>query len=400
MRPDRGFGGPSLITSGISRHSPMSYDHDHEDAGQHRQRDVAGERRREQQDQQQRDGVGHAGDRACGHRPDVGRGAGDGAGCRQAAEQRRQRRWRRPARSARRSDRGGRRDMRSATTAESSDSIAPSIATVRAGDSSVRIRSTRNAGTCSVGRPLGTPPNRLPMVSTGSPAGSADAVPAISATMVPGRRRDTRRQRAGSPAMVSSAEQRGRAPRPCPHAAASTLQRGRGTPRARSGVCRPKKSRICVLAMRTPMPLVKPITTGRGMNFTAVPRPVTPEQDQDDAGHQRAHEQAVEAVGRDDARDDDDERAGRPADLHPRAAERRDDETGDDRAVDAVLRRQPRRDGEGHGQRERDQADGDAGEEVAAERTPAVPLAQALHELGRGNGRSVHQIVRGDQPGR
>jgi len=39
---------------------------------------------------------------------------------------------------------------------------------------------------------------------------------------------------------------------------------------------RPKKSRICVLAMRTAMPLVKPTTTGRGMNFTAEPSPETP----------------------------------------------------------------------------------------------------------------------------
>ena len=43
-----------------------------------------------------------------------------------------------------------------------------------------------------------------------------------------------------------------------------------------AGVDRPKKSRICVLAMRTPMPLVKPMTTGRGMYLTAVPRPVMP----------------------------------------------------------------------------------------------------------------------------
>ena len=38
----------------------------------------------------------------------------------------------------------------------------------------------------------------------------------------------------------------------------------------------PKKSLIWVLAISTAMPLVKPITTGRGMNLTAVPSPVTP----------------------------------------------------------------------------------------------------------------------------
>ena len=39
---------------------------------------------------------------------------------------------------------------------------------------------------------------------------------------------------------------------------------------------RPKKSRICVLAISTAMPFVKPTTTGRGMNFTAEPMPVRP----------------------------------------------------------------------------------------------------------------------------
>ena len=38
----------------------------------------------------------------------------------------------------------------------------------------------------------------------------------------------------------------------------------------------PKKSLSCVLAMTRAMPLVKPITTGRGMNRTAVPVPVNP----------------------------------------------------------------------------------------------------------------------------
>ena len=85
---------------------------------------------------------------------------------------------------------------------------------------------------------------------------------------------------------------------------------------------------------------------------------------QQDAGHHRAHEQAVDAVLGDDAGDHDDERAGRPADLRPRAAQRRDQKAGDDRAVDAGLRRESGGDGERHGQRQRDQADGDAGNQV------------------------------------
>ena len=92
--------------------------------------------------------------------------------------------------------------------------------------------------------------------------------------------------------------------------------------RDRDRCCRPKKSRICVLAMRTAIPLVKPTTTGRGMKRTADPDAGYAERDQHDAGHDRAHEQAVDAVLGDDAGDDDDERAGRAADLHARAAER------------------------------------------------------------------------------
>src|SRR6266849_5222688 len=38
----------------------------------------------------------------------------------------------------------------------------------------------------------------------------------------------------------------------------------------------PKKSLSCVLAIMTAIPFVKPTTTGRGMNLTAVPKPVTP----------------------------------------------------------------------------------------------------------------------------
>ena len=38
----------------------------------------------------------------------------------------------------------------------------------------------------------------------------------------------------------------------------------------------PKKSLTWVLAMSTAIPLVKPSTTGRGMNFTADPMPVAP----------------------------------------------------------------------------------------------------------------------------
>jgi hypothetical protein len=41
-----------------------------------------------------------------------------------------------------------------------------------------------------------------------------------------------------------------------------------------SVIVKPRKSLIWVETINTAMPFVKPMTIGRGMNFTAVPRPV------------------------------------------------------------------------------------------------------------------------------
>ena len=74
------------------------------------------------------------------------------------------------------------------------------------------------------------------------------------------------------------------------------------------------------------------------MNFTALPRPVTASTIRMHARHHRDHQQPGQAVLGDDAGDDHDERAGRPADLDARSAEQRDDEAADDGGVDAGLR--------------------------------------------------------------
>ena len=72
---------------------------------------------------------------------------------------------------------------RSATTADNRDSIAPSIATVTAGDSRSRIRLGRNAGTANCGSPAGISPKREPTVSTWRPSASEATVPPNRATM-------------------------------------------------------------------------------------------------------------------------------------------------------------------------------------------------------------------------
>ena len=116
------------------------------------------------------------------------------------------------------------------------------------------------------------------------------------------------------------------------------------------------------------------------------------EQDQDHAGEQRAREQAIEAVGGDDARHHHDEGAGWTANLDARSAEGGNREPGDDGAIDAVLRRDAGRDGERHGQRERDQADRDPGDEIAEQRPDGVPAAQAGHQLRGGEGAGRHDL--------
>ena len=65
--------------------------------------------------------------------------------------------------------------------------------------------------------------------------------------------------------------------------------------------------------------------------------------------------------------DDDDERAGRAADLHARAAERGDEESGDDGGLEAAVRRYAAGDGERDRQWQRDDADDDAGGEIVRE---------------------------------
>src|SRR3546814_18316110 len=74
----------------------------------------------------------------------------------------------------------------------------------------------------------------------------------------------------------------------------------------------------------------------------------------------------------DHAIDDDDEGAGRPTDLHPAAARRRDDEAADDRGHQSDEGRAARRDGDRDAQRQRDQRDADPGQGIGAEQRPAV----------------------------
>src|SRR5206468_3351077 len=113
-----------------------------------------------------------------------------------------------------------------------------------------------------------------------------------------------------------------------------------------------------------------------------------PEQshgDQDEAGQQRRDHQSIDAVLQHDARHDDHERAGGPADLHAGAAEQRDEKARDDGGVEPALRAEPARDRERDGQRQRDDADDDAGNQVPGELLPVVVL-EGGDQLGNEHG--------------
>ena len=66
--------------------------------------------------------------------------------------------------------------------------------TVKAGPSRLWIKSARNLGIARCGSPLGIPPKRVPIVSTGSLKKYTASVPRIRATIGPGMRAETARQ--------------------------------------------------------------------------------------------------------------------------------------------------------------------------------------------------------------
>ena len=162
---------------------------------QRRKRDVSDQRHREQNEDQKIGRVKYTRDRPARAGADIGRGARDGAGGANAAKH----------------DgcdiADALRDqfaigamppplMPSATTAERSDSIAPSNARAMASGKTARIFSRLKAGSEGDGNPDGIAPKRDPMVSTSrcNPAVIAAAAPtAISNAGHVGRKRRTAR---------------------------------------------------------------------------------------------------------------------------------------------------------------------------------------------------------------
>src|SRR5581483_9865193 len=105
------------------------------------------------------------------------------------------------------------------------------------------------------------------------------------------------------------------------------------------------------------------------------------EDDERSAREKRADGEAVIAELRNDPIDDDDERAGRAADLHTAAAQRGDEEAGDDCGVEAALGRNAGRDREGQRQRQCNDTHHHACDQIVEELRTRIALAEAYNRF-------------------
>ena len=167
--------------------------------------------------------------------------------------------------------------MPSATTADSSDSIAPSIAIVKAGPISMITCDIVSAGHTSGGRPVGMPPKALPIVAMPGHCSSWCRPVAMSiAIRGPGIRASGRKRGAYITSSRLSTARPAVGRWVCGRASTSCHSFSWKCSAAIFGS--PRKSRHCPTKMMTPMPAVKPTITGAGMNLMTPPmraRPIT-----------------------------------------------------------------------------------------------------------------------------
>ena len=98
--------------------------------------------------------------------------------------------------------------------------------------------------------------------------------------------------------------------------------------------------------------------------------------DENEAGHHGAHEEAIDAVNGNDAGDYNYEGTGGPADLRSRSTQRGDQKASNDGTVNSGLRRKARGNRKSHGQRQGHQTNRDSGNQIAQKFIQAV-MAQA-----------------------
>ena len=247
--------------------------------------------------------------------------------------------------------------MRSATTADISDSIAPSMATVSAGESSAvdQVRRGMRDSEMAAAR-WGCRRTACRWFRPAARSGHGQRSPRSRATIVAGNPLGRQRGTAASTASDAGRQQRGR-------------RRKRAA--ARSERLHPRQNSPGTLADLQAEEILDLRAGDQHRDAVGEADDDRPRDELDrraHAGQRRERSGCTPAITVHMYRpsmpcfatmpaDHHDERAGRPADLGPRAAQRGDQEAGDHRAVDPGLRRDSGANGERHRQRQGHQAD-------------------------------------------
>jgi hypothetical protein len=148
----------------------------------------------------------------------------------------------------------------SATTADSSDSIAPSSAKLTASGSTAIASSGVNAGRAGTGKVRGIPPKRVPSVSTGRPNKAAASEARHTAISMPGH--DGRQRLSAAIAPIVTSEIATAARLTVPAALPSATSLGSRSPGSWPARLRPNSSLSWLARMMTAIPAVKPTVTG------------------------------------------------------------------------------------------------------------------------------------------
>ncbi len=259
----------------------------------------------------------------------------------------------------------------SATTAERSDSMPASSAMEMAGETICGSLLQSIWGRCSVGGVLETAPNLLPIVSTGRLNRGTRAVVAMMATSEPGTRLVTRGQKTTIRRVRMPISGSGRSDGACMLCVFLDLVH-----ELRRDLFHVKAEEVPDLSHRDDERDAGGEPDGyRVRNVLDHTAQLDQAHDHEqDAGHDRGDHQAVVAVFLDDAVDDDDESAGRAADLDAAAAQDRDEEPGDDGGIKPLLRLDAGCDGKGDRERQGHDADDDPGGQVLEEDPAGVPF--------------------------
>ncbi len=153
--------------------------------------------------------------------------------------------------------------MLSATTADNNDSIPPRSAMANASGKTCSTRSTETTGSAGAGKPSGMPPNRVPIVSTGSPSTATASAAAATATSIPGA---VGRSRLSTTTIAIVASAKARATGlTVPTASPSPASVWSTDPAAGLSTDMPNMSSSWLTKMMIAMPAVNPTTTGWGM---------------------------------------------------------------------------------------------------------------------------------------